>query len=139
MLTPLQGDRSTNPTSPREGKMPQLLDRTQLLSDPLGAHALVLRLICDLARLHGEPVEHEVLQWYTDMEPRTGDATESLDALDKVLGPRPRRINLLTVLGDLVDLGVVRQEPEGLYTTPEGVEILKDLDGQTASFERAIA
>lgn len=106
---------------------------------PEDAHSLVLRLVGELKDRHGEPVEHETLQWYADMADRAADPQGSLEALDRVLGPRPRRANLLVVLGDLVDNGLLRQEPEGFWVTDEGRKMLEGLGDRVASFDAVIA
>jgi hypothetical protein len=134
MLTPLQGDQSTT-TSLREGKMPPLLDNQTLLADPAAAAPLVLRLICELADEYGEPVEHEQVQWFTENVPEN---SPSLAALNRALGPRPRRANLLTVIGDLVDHGLLEQTPDGFFTTEEGRLALKHLQAHDVGFAEVV-
>lgn len=137
MVTRSQGDVTDPTTTLTEGAMPQLHDCNDLLADPAGAHSLVLRLVGQIVDKHGEPVEHELLQWYADLDQSENDA--AIVALGDVLGPRPRRTNLLIVIGDLVDQHLLRQEPEGLSITEEGTLVLKELDGRTASFASVIA
>ena len=67
------------------------------------------KLVLDLIRTFEGPVEHEILQWGADY----GDSQAGFSEL----GPRPRRAELLTCIGDLVDHQLVSQSPEGFEST----------------------
>jgi hypothetical protein len=133
MMTHSQG-QATKPPTLTEGTMPPLQDPAALLTNPTGAHSLVMRLVGQIVAKHGQPVEHELLQWYADDQ----SDVPAVVALGDVLGPRPRRTNLYIVIGDLIDLRLLRQEPDGLYVTEEGQLALKELAGRTASFDAVI-
>jgi hypothetical protein len=117
MLTTLSEERI-------RGAMTLLLDAPQ---EQVGSSSLlVLRLVGDLADTFGEPVLLESLVWVADVADRREDPDEALSALDKALGPRPRRDPLFSVIGILVDHGFLASSPEGLRMTERGTEVLAD-------------
>ncbi len=118
--------------------MPQLLEEAEVVATPRGPHGLVLRLVGDLKTKYDEPVRHEALRWVADDAPRTSDPEGSLAALDDALGPRSRQGALLEILGDLVDMGLLRQDLTGLYVTGAGTAALHTIEGLTPSFTSVI-
>lgn len=137
MLTIPQGEDTTGRRG-RIGEMPQLLDKDQVVASPTGPHSLVLRLVGDLKARYNEPIRHEVLRWVADDAPRGNDPDGALGALDAALGTAARYSALLIILGDLVDMGLLRQDLTGLYVPDLGDQVLTDLNDRTPSFKSVI-
>jgi len=135
-LTNFQWTTKRHPITPNEGTMAYIHDRQALLQNPEGAPSQVLLLVKQVVDQHGESVEHELLQWYVDVAPSGDNLT--LIGLRRALGPRPRRANLLTVVGDLVDLGLLTQEPGGLRLTELGRSTLADIGNAVGNFETVL-
>ncbi len=115
---------TTHPEGRIRGAMTLLLDAPQ---EQVGSSSLlVLRLVGELANTFGEPVLLESLVWVADVADRSVDPDDALLALDKALGPRPRRDPLFSTLGVLVDHGFLASSPEGLRMTDQGTEVLAD-------------
>jgi len=100
----------------------------------------VLCLTTELADRYGEPVPHEVLEWFTDMADRNHDPDGALTALDNALGTRPTRSSLFVVLGDLVDKGLLLRDPagRGFFVSGEGRTLAKELQQRAPTFEHVI-
>lgn len=106
--------------------MPRSSD--EILGDPSGRHSLVLGLTAHLAEREGQPVRHESLQWYCDLEQGAPEIQAALVALRSALGPPPRKASLVQVLGDLVDLGLLKPEVRGFFTTESGTQLVRALE-----------
>lgn len=116
--------------------MAPVLERKGLLDAPTGAHSLLLLLVEQIVDRYGEPVPPELLQWYVDVNPKSDDSP--LPELRAALGPRPRRINLFVALGDLVDLGLLSQQPGGFCITDVGRKTLAEIGGSAGDFRSVI-
>ena len=131
------GTLTSRSTQPIQGQM-MLISVDDVLAKPRGLHSLLLRLVGDLSNRLGEPVLHETLQWYSDA---VDDAVahEPIESLRDQLGPRPRRTNLVVALGDLVDMGLLVQQPRGFNVSALGWDVLKHLEqAEAPNFEALV-
>ena len=102
---------------------------TELVASPDEDHSIVLRLLYQVFEESGKLVSRFVLEWYAD-EARTGDLSLSIsvglfEEFRAVLGLRPRRGVLLSMLRDLVEMGYVSQSIGGFGTTAKGRALLE--------------
>ena len=91
-------------------------------------HSILLRFLYQAIAAYDKPVKRTVIEWYADVarpEDLDGDISQNLftEFLD-MLGLRPRRSVLLSMLRDLAEMGYVSQTIEGFGTTPKGLELL---------------
>lgn len=118
--------------------MTVLLEERKLFTNPRGPHSLVLRLSWELREALGEPVLPEALEWFVDMADRTYDADGALAAIDEAFGPRPRRTELMCVLGDLVDERYLEPTVDGFSITERGKTAASELTS-TPTFKAIVS
>jgi len=113
------------------GSMTQVIEKeSELVASPKTDHSIVLRFIYKAIDLHGEPIERAVLEWYADVaESRTLPSRIPADSFRDfvgVLGSRPRRNLLLSMLRDLVAMGYLSQTMQGFNKTKKGSRVLSE-------------
>jgi len=102
---------------------------TELVSGPEEDHSIVLRFLYQVFAESSDLVSRFVLEWYAD-EARVSDLAPGIsvalfEEFRAVLGPRPRRSILLSMLRDLIVIGYVSQSIGGFGTTAAGTALLE--------------
>jgi hypothetical protein len=125
MLTSFGKGRSDYVENVGCGNMTPVQSRENLAKTPADPHSVVLWMIGELRDQFDEPIEHEMLAWHLD-NPSPEESEVVKNAV--VEGDSTtRREYLFLILGDLVDFGLITQNPSGLYLTNEGSTVLEDL------------
>jgi hypothetical protein len=98
---------------------------TDLVADANEDHSVLLRFLYQAIAVYDNPVKRTVIEWYADVarpeDLDDGIAQNLFAEFLEMLGLRPRRAVLLSMLRDLVEMGYVSQSIEGFGTTPMGL------------------
>jgi len=125
MLTSFGKGRSYYVENVGSGEMTPVQSRENLAKTPADPHSVVLWMIGELRDQFDEPIEHEMLAWHLDHP-----SPEELEVVKKAVvegDSATGREYLFLILGDLVDFGLITQNPSGLYLTEEGSTVLAEL------------
>lgn len=126
MLTSFDEYKCGNAEQIGWSEMPQILTGESLTQSPTDPRSVLLWMVGSLKAQYGEPVEHELLEWH--LEHPSGDEARMVDLVEEFEDASTRREHLFLMLGDLADLGLITQDPRGLFLTSEGTKVLEKLE-----------
>ena len=111
--------------------MPVYLNRSAMESDPTNPHRLLLKLIEVARSSRGEPIPTEYLVALT-FKNSDDEVLKLSSALQRQASEahQPRRTFILTLLGDLVDEGLLQQTLDGVTVTDMGHDEIVKLTGK---------